>query len=77
VNILKALVAATVLATGSAAALSVDNTSNSASLYLHIEKGVATLSGSVDNSSERILAERLVARMDGVERVRNLLTFSD
>jgi len=76
-NILKALIAATVLATGSASAHTVGDIKNSAHLNLQIENDIATLSGSVDSSSERILAERLVARMDGVERVRNLLTFSD
>ena len=74
-NILKALVTATVLATGSASAANIDNASGSANLNLQIENGVATLFGNVDSSSERILAERLVAGMDGVEKVHNLLTY--
>lgn len=75
-NILKALVTATVLATGPASAYTGGDSSGSGDLNLKIENGVATLLGSVDSSSERILAERLVAKMDGVEQVHNLLTYS-
>jgi len=39
-----------------------------------VQEGVATLFGVVDTHSERKLAERHVAKLEGVDRVINLVT---
>jgi len=44
---------------------------------LEIQDGVATLLGSVDSRIERDLAGKVVASIDGVKKVRNLLKFEE
>jgi len=48
---------------------------SSTNLNVTVKDGVATLFGNTDSASERKLAERHVAKLEGVERVINLVTF--
>jgi len=45
--------------------------------YTIDQNGVATLFGNVENSYERFEATRLARELRGVEKVNNLLTFSN
>jgi len=47
----------------------------SPSVNVNVNDGVATLFGQVDTASERKLAERHVAKLEGVDRVINLVTY--
>jgi len=48
---------------------------SSANINVNVENGVATLFGNTDTASERKLAERHVAKLEGVDRVINLVTY--
>jgi len=79
-KLIKSTAIALVLGTfamGSAHALTVDAPGvSSPTLNLIIDNGVATLSGSVESSLERVLAENHVARLEGVEQVINLISYN-
>lgn len=49
---------------------------NSASLSYTVQDGVATLFGNVDSSIESSLAKSHVAKIEGVDRVINLVTYN-
>lgn len=53
---------------------SLTGTHSIAELSITIKNGVATLSGATPTTEESNLAESLVARMDGVEQVINLIS---
>jgi len=72
-KILKTLAATTILVTGSASAAILDGVSTASDIHVHVENGVATLSGRADNNFDSIQAELAAERIDGVEAVRNLL----
>lgn len=77
---LKTLIAAAALATltiGSASALTVDQATSSANINVKVENGVATLFGHVESNFDRIQAADAAKRIEGVDKVRNLLTFSN
>ncbi len=77
-KMLKTVIAATVLSLavmGSASALTLNQVSSSVGIRVTIENGVATLFGHVDSNFERIQAANAAKKLEGVERVRNLLTF--
>ena len=80
-KIIKSLAAATVLsvfAIGSASAITLDQVTSSTNLNITIDSnGVATLFGNVDSSFEKYQAAQAAAKIEGVESVRNLLTFSN
>ena len=71
---IKSLLIASAFAVGSASAMTLDEIPNT-DVNLKVEKGIATLFGSVDSELERNLAERVAENIDGVEKVRNLLKF--
>jgi len=71
---LKTLAASTILVTGSASAVMLEGVSTASDIQVHVENGVATLSGRADNGFDSIQAELAAERIDGVEAVRNLLT---
>ncbi len=77
---LKTLIAAAALATltiGSASALTLDTIASPAKVRVTVNNGVATLYGNVENNFERLQAAKAAAKIEGVERVRNLLIFSN
>jgi osmotically-inducible protein OsmY len=49
---------------------------SSASIGVNVSDGTATLFGSAESGSEAALAEAHVAKLDGVEKVINLITFN-
>ncbi len=49
---------------------------SSASLSVTINDGVATLFGTTESGAEAALAETKISRMDGVDRVINLVTWN-
>ena len=77
-KMIKTLIAASVLATvaiGSASAMTIDQGTSSTDVNVKVENGVATLFGHVDNNFEKYQAAQAASMIDGVESVRNLLTF--
>jgi len=74
--IASAFVVGTAITMGSASAMTLDQIPN-ADVNLKVEKGVATLFGSVDSQLERDLAERVARNIDGVDKVRNLLEYKN
>jgi len=48
---------------------------SSTNLNVSVKDGVATLFGNTESASERQLAERHVAKLEGVDKVINLVTF--
>jgi len=74
--IASAFAVGTAFSIGSASAMTLDEIPN-ADVNLKVEKGVATLFGSVDSQLERDLAERVAKNIDGVDTVRNLLKFKN
>jgi len=73
----KILLAASVLMAGAATAAPFHQISSSANVNIKIENGVATLWGNVDSSFDRAQAGRAAAKLEGVKKVRNLLSFSN
>ena len=68
------------LAAGSASAMipaSIDRLTSSVNVNVTVKNGVATLFGNVDSQFERLQIARAAAQLEGVDRVRNLLTFSE
>ena len=79
-KMIKTLVAATVLsafAIGSASAITIDDVSSSTNVNVTVKNGVATLFGNVDSNFEKQQAAQAAAKIEGVDSVRNLLTFSN
>jgi len=79
-KMIKTLVAATLItmfAIGSAQALTVKDVTSSTNVRITVNNGVATLFGNVESSFDRDLVARQAKKIDGVERVNNLLTFSN
>jgi len=77
---IKTLVAATLLtvfAIGSAQALTVRDVTSSANVRITISNGVATIFGNVESSFDKELVARQAKQIEGVERINNLLTFSN
>ena len=75
---IKTIAAALIVATAafaSVAQASVGWTTSSATIRVSVQDGVATLYGHVDNNFERKLAEREAAQIEGVDEVRNLITY--
>lgn len=78
-SILATVVIAGALVAGSASAMTpktLTGVSSSTNVNVTVKDGIATLFGTVDSSFERVQAANAAAKLDGVERVRNLLTFS-
>jgi len=67
----------TTFAMGSAQALTVKDVTSSTNVRITIENGVATLFGNVESSFDRDLVARQAKKIEGVERINNLLTFSN
>ena len=63
------------LSQGTQALLSIVGVSSS-SISVNVDDGVATLFGSADSGSEAALAENHVAKLDGVDKVINLITYN-
>jgi len=66
------------LAMGPASAITLNSLPGvtGSSIQVHIDReGVATLFGQTDSGAEKGIAERHVAKLDGVEKVINLVTF--
>jgi len=79
-KLIKTLIAASILslaAVGSASAITVSDVTSSANVRITVENGVATLFGHVDSSFERYQVGQAAKKIDGVDRVRNLLLFSN
>ena len=79
-KMIKTLFAATVLsvfAIGSASALTLEGISSPEKVNITVQNGVATLFGNVDSNFEKHLAAKAAAELEGVDRVRNLLIFSN
>jgi len=77
---IKTLIAATLLtsfAMGSANALTVQDVTSSANVRVQVENGVATIFGNVESGFDKQLVAQQAKKIEGVERVRNLLTFSN
>ncbi len=73
-----ALIAGSLVA-GSASAMTpvnIDGLSSSTNVNVSVKDGVATLFGSVDSQFERIQVANAAKKLEGVNQVRNLLTFS-
>ncbi len=49
---------------------------SSSSISVNVDNGVATLFGSADSGSDAALAENHVAKLDGVDKVINLITYN-
>lgn len=49
---------------------------SSSSISVNVDDGVATLFGSADSGSDAALAENHVAKLDGVDKVINLITYN-
>ena len=65
------------MAMGTASAITLDAPGvTSASVNVSVKNGVATLFGTVDSSFERAKAERHIAKMDGVDKVINLISYN-
>lgn len=78
-SILASVVIASAMFAGNAAAAapSLDSFTSSTNVNISVQDGVATLFGSVDNGFEKRLVEVAAAKMEGVDSVRNLVTFSN
>ena len=79
-KLIKTLAAATLMTTmamGSAQALTVKDVTSSTNVRVTVQNGVATLFGNVESSFDKELVARQARKIDGVERVNNLLTFSN
>lgn len=64
-------------AMGSAQALTISTPGvSSAHLNVNVKDGVATIFGTADSAAERNLAEKFVAKSEGVDRVINLITYN-
>ena len=78
-NLLKSVVVCTVLSIavigcGTPVKLKHEGSSSSG-IRVSVKNGVATLYGHADSNFERIQAGNAARKLDGVTRVRNLLTF--
>ena len=68
---------ATALVAGSAfAAPLADFAGSSVDVNIAINNGIATLTGHVESALDRFSAGNMAAGIDGVEEVRNLITFA-
>lgn len=79
-KMIKTLIATALIATfalGSAHALTVRDVTSSANVRIKVENGVATIWGNVESSFDRELVARQAKKIEGVERINNLLTFSN
>ena len=79
-KLIKTLAAATLMTTmvmGSAQALTVKDVTSSTNVRITVQNGVATLFGNVESSFDKELVARQARKIDGVERINNLLTFSN
>ena len=79
-KLIKTLAAAalmTTMAMGSAQALTVKDVTSSTNVRITVQNGVATLFGNVESSFDKELVARQARKIDGVERINNLLTFSN
>jgi len=79
-KLIKTLAAATlmtIMAMGSAQALTVKDVTSSTNVRITVQNGVATLFGNVESSFDKELVARQARKIDGVERINNLLTFSN
>jgi len=79
-KMIKTLAAATLLtvfAMSSAQALTVKDVTSSANVRITVNNGVATLFGNVESSFNKELVARQARKIEGVERIHNLLTFSN
>lgn len=79
-KLLKQITIATVLVLGSIGAASATTLETlpgvtGTNINLRIDNGVATLFGQADSGGESKIAERHVAKMEGVDRVINLVTY--
>ena len=65
------------MAIGTASAITLDAPGvTSASVNVTVKDGVATLFGTVESGFERAQAERHVAKLDGVDKVINLIGYN-
>ena len=76
-TIAASLVIAGAMLAGNASALTLDEVSNSTNLNVVVKDGVATLFGHVETQFESIRAEAAAGDIEGVDEVRNTLTFSN
>ena len=79
-KLIKTLAVATLMTTmamGSAQALTVKDVTSSTNVRITVQNGVATLFGNVESSFDKELVARQARKIDGVERINNLLTFSN
>ena len=75
-----AITSALVLGTlglGSASAITLDNIPGvtGTNLQVQVDNDVATLFGQADSGADKNIAERHVAKIEGVDRIINLVTF--
>jgi osmotically-inducible protein OsmY len=48
-----------------------------ATVHVHVDNGTATLTGTVRAAAERLAAEQIVGRIEGVQRLADLITVFD
>ena len=71
-----ALLATAIVAGSAYAAPLADFAGSSVDVNIAINNGIATLTGHVESALDRFSAGNMAARIDGIEEVRNLITFS-
>ncbi len=76
-NIIASVIVVGAFMGGVASANTLDTYHSSTNVNISVNNGVATLFGSVDSQFERHQAAVEAGKLDGVEEVRNLLTFSN
>ena len=78
-SIVASLVIAGAMFAGTAVAATSDlsDLTSSTNVNVTVKDGVATLFGSVDNGFEKRLVADAAAKIEGVDSVRNLVTFSN
>jgi len=77
---IKTLIAATLLtsfAMGSANALTIQDVTSSTNVRVQVQNGVATIFGNVESGFDKQLVAQQTKKIEGVDRVRNLLKFSN
>jgi osmotically-inducible protein OsmY len=75
-----AIILAGLMTSGVAHAYSVsdiDDGINAASVFLNVDDGVATLTGTIDSASEKARIESAAEGLDGVTEVYNFLSVSE
>ncbi len=76
-TMIASVIVAAALVSGPASAARLKTSSSSVDLNVFIKDGVATIYGHVESSFEKNEAGRVAMKLEGVTKVRNLLTYSN